>query len=81
MEKLDQKHNKRSYVKQTVDSSNLEEMVEIFTKNVNDALDEVAPFKQFTVKSQFKFGLTDETKELMAKRDNVRKNLCKNHIT
>ena len=23
----------------------------------------------------------DETKELMAKRDNVRKNLCKNHIT
>ena len=35
---------------------------------MNDALDDVAPFKQFTVKSQFKCGLTDETKDLMSKR-------------
>ena len=34
-------------------------------------------YKNFTVRSQFKFGLTEETKELMSKRDNIKKNLCK----
>ena len=52
-------------------------MLVIFTKNVNEALDDLAPYKTFTVRSQFKFGLTEETKELMSKRDNIKKNLCK----
>ena len=58
-------------------SSNLDDRLVIFTKNVNEALDDLAPYKTFTVRSQFKFGLTEETKELMSKRDNIRKNLCK----
>ena len=38
---------------QTVD-----EMVEIFTDNVNNALDQVAPFKSFQVKSNYRFGIS-----------------------
>ena len=44
-----------------IESTDLDNMVEIFTKNVNEALDYIAPYKTFTVRSQFKFGLTDET--------------------
>ena len=50
-----------------LETSELNEMVEIFTKNTQDANDEVAPFKSFTVKSQYKFGLSEETKLSMSK--------------
>ena len=43
-------------------------MVEIFTLNIQETLDEVAPYKTFTVKSQYKFGLSEKTKDLMTKR-------------
>ena len=37
-------------------------MVETFTKYTNEALDEVAPYKTFKIKSQYKFGLSEDTK-------------------
>ena len=73
------KKNRKNFLSNHIitSSSNLDDMLVIFTKNVNEALDDLAPYKTFTVRSQFKFGLTEETKELMSKRDNIRKNLCK----
>ena len=50
-------------------------MVEVFTKNINEALDEITPLKSFTIKSHHKFGLSDVTKELMKQRD-----LCRSKI-
>ena len=48
-----------------------------FTKNTNEALDEVAPFKTFKIKSQYKFGLSEETKKLIYKRDRTRSSISK----
>ena len=49
------------------------------------ALDVCAPLKTFTIKSHFKFGLSEHTKELMKKRDDARLNMSKaslnNHDT
>ena len=50
-------------------------MVKIFTKNMEEALNEVAPFKSFKVTSHYKFGLSEETKELMSKRDSTRESI------
>ena len=47
------------------DCNTVDEMVEIFTKNTNVALDEVAPYKSFTVKSNYRFGPSQETKSHM----------------
>ena len=47
-------------------------MVEIFNKNIEEALDEVAPVKTFIIRSQYKFGLSDDTKKLMHDRDVTR---------
>ena len=40
-----------------------------------EALDEVAPFKTFTVKSHYKFGISEQTKILMEQRDRTRNNI------
>ena len=53
-------------------SRNLDEMVVIFTELSNEALDEVAPYKEFTVRSKHRFGLSEETKLLMEKRNEAR---------
>ena len=39
---------------------------------MDEALDEIAPMKSFTVRTQHKFGLSDRTKKLMADRDRTR---------
>ena len=52
-------------------------MVEIFTSNINTSLDNVAPVKSFTVKSHYRFGLSEASKELMIKRDNARAAISK----
>ena len=49
-------------------------MVDIFTENINLGLDEVAPYKTFTIKSNYKFGLSTETNLLMKQRDETRAN-------
>ena len=50
----------------------VDEMVEIFTKNITEALDEVTPMKSFTIRSHHKFGLSEVAKEMMKQRDNCR---------
>ena len=52
-------------------------MAILFPQMVNEALDEVAPVKTFTVKENYIKGLTDETKLLMSKRDKARSALTK----
>ena len=44
--------------------SDVDRMVEIFSQNIEEALDEVAPIKTFTIRSQYRFGLSENTKEL-----------------
>ena len=53
--------------KNLTNCNNVDEMVDIFSNNLNEALDEVAPFKTFTVRSHHKFGLSDETEKTMKK--------------
>ena len=55
------------------DCEDVNEMVRIFTDNVNRALDKVAPVKTVTIRSNHRFGLSDSTKELMKKRDKTRR--------
>ena len=50
----------------------VDEMVKEFQENITSALDQIAPIKTFTVKSNYRFGLSESTKELMQKRDNTR---------
>ena len=58
----------------------VDEMVEIFTKNITEALDEVTPMKSFTIRSHHKFGLSEVSKELMKQRDNCREKIKKAFI-
>ena len=50
--------------KNVEETEDLNEKVEIFTQYIEEALDEVAPIKSFTVKSNYKFGLSEKTKKL-----------------
>ena len=53
------------------------QMAEVFDEIIQEALDEIAPVKSFTVKSQYKFGLSTEAKTLMKKRDSARLSISK----
>ena len=55
--------------------TDLDQKVNLFSVNIEEALDEIAPMKEFTVKSHHKFGLSDTTKNLMEKRDKTRASL------
>ena len=57
------------------------EKVKIFTQYIEEALDEVAPIKSFTVKSNYKFGLSEKTKKLMISIDDTRKSISKANDT
>ena len=46
-----------------------QDMVNVFNTNIANALDEVAPIKSFTVKTHYKFELSNQTKDMMEKRD------------
>ena len=50
-------------------------MVKIFSEYINEALDEVAPIKTFTIRSSYKFGISEKTKKLMKDRDSTRKQI------
>ena len=43
-------------------------MVEVFNRNIKNALDNAAPLKTFKIRSNYRFGLSENTKELMKKR-------------
>ena len=49
----------------------------MLAKFMNSALDEVAPIKTFTVKSNYKFGISEDTKEIMKIRDSTRAKISK----
>ena len=53
-------------------SDEVDSMVSEFQEAVNLALDQIAPIKTFTVRSNHRFGLSEDTKELMRKRDSTR---------
>ena len=53
------------------------DMVTIFNAKIKSALDRVAPTKTFKIRSQHRFGLSDDTKELMKRRDRTRKQINK----
>ena len=55
----------------------LNEKVEIFNKMITMSLDEVAPYRTFTIRTNHKFGLSPETKELMKKREAARRMIQK----
>ena len=57
------------------DMENLDDMVVAFTEMVTESLDEIAPIKSFTVKSKYIFGISQETKDLMKQRDNIREKI------
>jgi hypothetical protein len=46
-----------------------------FNTQVTEALDECAPIKEFTVRQKNKFGLSEETKQMMKTRDGMRKSI------
>ena len=52
------------------------DMVEAFNENISRALDVVAPVKNFVIRSRHRFGLSENTKELMKKRDSTRKSIA-----
>ena len=60
-------------------TDDLDEKVELFTSLINESLDEVAPYGTFTIRSNYKFGLSELTKEMMKKRDAAREKI-KNSI-
>jgi len=55
----------------------VDEMVTLFDNNVKRALDLAAPVKTFKIRSNHRFGITEGTKGLMKKRDNVRNKIKK----
>ena len=58
-------------------TQDLDEKVVAFNKLINESLDEVAPYKTFKVRTNHKFGLSEETKELMKNREHARKMIQK----
>ena len=62
---------------QITSENDIEKKTDLLAKFMNAALDEVAPVKTFTVKSNYKFGISNETKEIMKKRDSTRAKIPK----
>ena len=52
-------------------------MVEAFNSNIMKALDLAAPEKTFKIRSNYRFELSESTKELMKKRDKTRSSIAK----
>ena len=48
-----------------------------FDELIQECLDKIAPFKSFIVKSHYKFGISNVTKEIINKRDHTRQNISK----
>ena len=54
------------------EESGVDGMAKELTEIVNRALDEIAPVKTFQIRSNYKFGLSEATKDTMKKRDQAR---------
>ena len=57
--------------------SGVNQMVTAFDRNIQEALDQVAPIRTFKIKSNYRFGLSEGVKDLMKKRDKTRANISK----
>ena len=44
--------------------NSVDDIVEVFQKNIEEALNDVAPVKTFIIRSNYRFGLSDETKKV-----------------
>ena len=51
------------------ESTGVDSLANKFDSNIEEGLNELAPYKLFTVKSHYKFGLSDNTKNMMEQRD------------
>lgn len=58
-------------------AEDVNQMVEMYSGFVNEALDTHAPIKEIKIKANYKSGLSKETKKLMNKRDTLRKEFSK----
>ena len=54
-------------------TENCDEMVDMFKKKIQSALDEIAQIKMFKIKNNYKFGLSEDTKNKMKQRDSAKK--------
>jgi exonuclease III len=52
--------------------SGVDQMVKVFDRNIQAALDQVAPVRTFKIRSNHRFGLSDGVKELMKRREKAR---------
>ena len=57
------------------EEENIDKKVKIYSRLMKEALDDVAPVKSFTIRSKYRFGLSQETKDMMVKRNNIRKKI------
>ena len=55
--------------------TDVNEMAVKFSDLVNDALDDIAPFKKLSLKPDYKHGLSNDTKLLMSERDSARRQI------
>ena len=55
--------------------SDINEKAEKFSEMINQALDDIAPYKDITIRPQYTQGLTEKTKTMMQERDEARKKL------
>jgi hypothetical protein len=54
-------------------TEDVNEMAQYFNKRVVEALDECAPWKNIKIQKNYKFGISNKTKQLIKERDKVRK--------
>ena len=55
--------------------TDVNEMAVKFSDLVNDALDDIAPFKKLSLRPDYKHGLSNDTKLLMSERDSARRQI------
>ena len=67
----------KQWKKDEFESDDVEDLALNFDKNIEECLNEIAPYKVFIVKSHHKFGISESTKKLMEVRDKTRKEVTK----
>ena len=55
------------------ETEDIEKMTKNFTEMIVEAMDECAPMKRFKINTNYRHGLTKETKDLIKERDELRK--------
>ena len=58
-------------------TEDINEMAEDFNKKIKEALDACAPWKNVKIRQYYKSGISEETKQLIRQRDDLRKSIHK----